>query len=45
MIVTVGTGSGKTLAFYLPALAHLATLITPKEHWTKAIAFYPRNNS
>lgn len=43
MIVTVGTGSGKTLAFYLPALAHVATLVKAGEHWTKAIAMYPRN--
>jgi hypothetical protein len=43
MIVTVGTGSGKTLAFYLPALAHVATLVKAGEYWTKAIAMYPRN--
>lgn len=43
MIVTVGTGSGKTLAFYLPALAHLATLVRSGEYWTKAVAIYPRN--
>jgi hypothetical protein len=43
MIVTVGTGSGKTLAFYLPAMAHVATLVKDGEFWTKAIAIYPRN--
>jgi len=43
MIVTVGTGSGKTLAFYIPALAHIATLVRIGSHWTKAIAIYPRN--
>jgi hypothetical protein len=43
MIVTVGTGSGKTLAFYLPAIAHVASLIRDGEFWTKAISIYPRN--
>ena len=43
MIVGAGTGTGKTLAFYLPALAHLAGLVRPGSHWTKAIALYPRN--
>jgi hypothetical protein len=42
-IITVGTGSGKTLAFYLPALAHITSLIVTGQHWTKAIAIYPRN--
>lgn len=41
-IVGAGTGSGKTLAFYVPALAHVATLVST-EHWTKALAVYPRN--
>jgi hypothetical protein len=41
-IVGAGTGSGKTLAFYVPALAHVTTTISA-EHWTKAIAVYPRN--
>lgn len=41
-IVGAGTGSGKTLAFYVPALAHITTAIS-SEHWTKAIAVYPRN--
>ncbi|HUP86880.1 MAG TPA: protein DpdJ [Acidimicrobiales bacterium] len=41
-IVGAGTGSGKTLAFYVPALAHVTRSIA-SEHWTKAIAVYPRN--
>lgn len=41
-IVGAGTGSGKTLAFYLPALAHIAAEVG-NEHWTKAVAVYPRN--
>lgn len=41
-IIGAGTGSGKTLAFYVPALAHVTTIISA-EHWTKAIAVYPRN--
>lgn len=43
MIVGASTGTGKTLAFYLPALTHLAGLITEKSFWTKALAIYPRN--
>ncbi len=41
-IIGAGTGSGKTLAFYAPALAHITRQID-QEHWTKAIAVYPRN--
>lgn len=42
VVVCAGTGSGKTLAFYLPALAHLASLNyeTPA---TEVVAIYPRN--
>lgn len=43
MIVGASTGTGKTLAFYLPALTHLAALVTEKSFWTKALAIYPRN--
>jgi hypothetical protein len=43
LVVAAGTGTGKTLAFYLPALAHLSTLVRRGEHWTKALAIYPRN--
>jgi hypothetical protein len=43
MIVGAGTGTGKTLAFYLPALATIIPLIRSREHWTKLIAIYPRN--
>jgi hypothetical protein len=43
MIVGAGTGTGKTLSFYLPALTHLAGLVRPGSHWTKALALYPRN--
>jgi hypothetical protein len=41
-IIGAGTGSGKTLAFYLPALSNIASQIVA-EHWTKAVAVYPRN--
>lgn len=41
-IVCAGTGSGKTLAFYMPAYASLANRLT-REHWTKCLAIYPRN--
>ena len=40
-IVTAGTGSGKTMAFYLPALMRIAEAIDD-QHWTKAVAIYPR---
>ncbi len=43
VIVGAGTGSGKTLAFYLPAFVRLAELIQPRDHWTKVVAIYPRN--
>jgi len=43
MIVCAGTGTGKTLAFYLPALAHIASLLKNNEFWTKGLAIYPRN--
>jgi len=43
MIVGASTGTGKTLAFYLPALTHIATLMSEKSFWTKALAIYPRN--
>ena len=43
LIIGAGTGTGKTLAFYIPALTHLAGLVEPNEHWTKAVAIYPRN--
>lgn len=42
LIVTAGTGSGKTMAFYLPALTRIAEEIRAGEHWTKALAVYPR---
>lgn len=42
LIVTAGTGSGKTLAFYLPALIRIAEEIDATQHWTKALAIYPR---
>lgn len=41
-VVCAGTGSGKTLAFYLPAFAAMAPILS-KEHWTKCLALYPRN--
>ena len=41
-IIAAGTGSGKTLAFYLPTFVHLASRLTPNEHWTKVLAIYPR---
>ncbi len=40
-IVTAGTGSGKTMAFYLPGMIRIGEAIGP-DHWTKAIAIYPR---
>lgn len=43
MIVGASTGTGKTLAFYLPALTHIASLMSEKSYWTKALAVYPRN--
>ncbi len=43
MVVTAGTGTGKTKAFYLPALSHIAGLVSRDAHWTKALALYPRN--
>lgn len=42
VVVGAGTGSGKTLAFYLPALAHLASIARTGDA-TGAIAVYPRN--
>lgn len=42
VIVTAGTGSGKTLAFYLPALIRVAEAVQAGQHWTKALAIYPR---
>lgn len=43
-VVCAGTGSGKTLAFYLPALVRLAGMIeADADHWTRALALYPRN--
>jgi hypothetical protein len=42
LMVCAGTGSGKTLAFYLPTLARMAALAKPNDHWTQAIAVYPR---
>ena len=43
-VICSGTGSGKTLAFYVPALAHLAGMLeNNQEHWTRALAIYPRN--
>ena len=41
-VLTSGTGSGKTLAFYLPLAAELAPLNRPGNHWTKAVAVFPR---
>jgi hypothetical protein len=43
MIVCAGTGTGKTLSFYLPALAHIASLLKKDEYWSKGLAIYPRN--
>jgi hypothetical protein len=43
VIVGAGTGTGKTLAFYLPALSYLAGLVERGDHWSKALAIYPRN--
>jgi hypothetical protein len=40
LVIGAGTGAGKTKAFYIPALAHIASLVG--EPWTKAIAIYPR---
>lgn len=42
VVVSAGTGSGKTLAFYLPALIEIGMWVEKAEHWTKAIALYPR---
>jgi len=45
-IVCAGTGSGKTLSFYLPALTHIANLLSQSiahKHWVKVLAIYPRN--
>jgi len=41
-LVSAGTGAGKTKAFYLPALAHVASLCDTNS-WTKLLAIYPRN--
>ena len=41
-VLTSGTGSGKTLAFYLPLVAELGSLNRSGEHWTKAVAVFPR---
>jgi superfamily II DNA or RNA helicase len=43
VIVTAGTGTGKTKAFYLPALSHIAGMISRQSFWTKVLALYPRN--
>lgn len=43
IIVGASTGTGKTLAFYLPALTHIASLMSADFFWTKALAIYPRN--
>ncbi|MDQ3802286.1 MAG: DEAD/DEAH box helicase [Acidobacteriota bacterium] len=43
IIVGASTGTGKTLAFYLPALTHIASLMSADSFWTKALAIYPRN--
>ncbi len=43
MIVCAGTGTGKTLSFYLPALAHITSLLKKDEYWCKGLAIYPRN--
>jgi hypothetical protein len=42
VVISAGTGSGKTLAFYLPALVEIGTWVEKTDHWTKAIALYPR---
>jgi hypothetical protein len=42
VVISAGTGSGKTLAFYLPALIEIGSWIKKDEHWTKALALYPR---
>lgn len=42
VVVCAGTGSGKTLTFYVPAFIEIGTLVSPQEHWVKAVALYPR---
>src|SRR5262249_16616993 len=43
IIVGAGTGTGKTFAFYLPALTHIASLISRGACWAKAVAICRRN--
>lgn len=42
VVISAGTGSGKTFAFYLPALIEIGSWVEKDEHWTKALALYPR---
>lgn len=42
VIIGAGTGTGKTRAFYHPALAQIAERLLRDEHWTQALAIYPR---
>ncbi|AYB46270.1 protein DpdJ [Paenibacillus lautus] len=42
-VIGAGTGAGKTKAFYIPAIAHMASVAAEEPTaWTKTIGIYPR---